>query len=432
MRKACLGVIGALTLTVLLPAASEDSMPAALRGLIREALERSPRLEAAVLRARAAQQAVSRAGVLPDPRITLGLMNLPVNSFALDQEPMTGKLISIMQMFPFPGKQALAADMAEFEAEAIGFQREETRNQLVSLVKQAYYGLYAIDRAVETVNSNQRWMEQLVTAAETRYAAGSGLQQDVLRAHVERTRLQDSRILWEEKRRAAAARLNALLDRAPDTRIEIPSDDLPVPAPPPSAPGVEQLEDSRPLLRAWLERINKAETAVDLSRRNFWPDFTLGASYSQRNNLSNGAELPDFFSATVSVNIPVFFKRKQKVEAAVKSLDLAALRSQYRDIVAGVHSEIESLRAAMQRSRKRALLYGEGILIQARQALESAMGGYRVGKVDFLTLINNWMMLQNDELQYQFALADYHKHSAGYELAVGASFPGSENEEMDP
>jgi cobalt-zinc-cadmium efflux system outer membrane protein len=390
-----------------------------LADLIQEALANNPKLEAAVQRTLAAEKTIPQAGALPDPQLTLGLMNLPVNSFAFDQEPMTGKLISVMQMFPFPGKQALAADMAEDEAAAVRLQQAEIRNQVVQMVKRAYYDLYAFDRAAETIEKNKALMEQLVRAAEVKYATGSGLQQDVLRAQVELSKLEDDLIMWRQKRLAAAAKLNALLNRPADAPFAATPRELALPESPPPLFSPSQIEERRPLLQAWRQKLNKAGAAVKLARRDLWPNFTLGASYSQRDDLSTGTIMHDFFSATISLNIPLYSGRKQSAKAAEKELDEAALTAEYVNVRSEVLAEIESLRAELERNRKRVELYQGGILLQAQQSLESAQMGYQVGKVDFLTLIANWMMVENYELQYFNALADYHKALAGYELATG-------------
>ena len=408
-------------LLVTIPVFSQDveQRTEILLDLIQEALENNPGLEAAVLRAQSAEKVISQAGALPDPQLNLGLLNLPVNSFAFDQEPMTGKLIGIMQKFPFPGKQGLAKEMAEFEAGAVKYQQKEVRNQIVQMVKSAYYNLYAFDRAIETVQKNQTLMEQFIRIAETKYSTGTGLQQDVLRAQVEFSKLEDDLIMWQQKRRAATARLNAILNRPVDSQFDKTARDLVLPESQASGSPTETIEQQRPLLLAWKERIQKAESSVKLARRDYWPNFTVGASYRQRDNLSNGVVMHDFFSATLSINIPLFFKRKQGAKVAEKELAFSALNAQYKNIYIGVLSNLEGIEAEMERNRKRVELYRGGILIQAQQSLESAQAGYQVGKVDFLTLINNWMMLQNYEMQYFFAMADFHKAMANYELNMG-------------
>jgi cobalt-zinc-cadmium efflux system outer membrane protein len=390
-----------------------------LSDLVKEALDNNPGLEAAVLRTQSAEKVISQAGALPDPQLNLGFLNLPVNSFAFNQEPMTGKLIGLMQMFPFPGKQGLAKEMAEFEATAVKYQQEEVRNQIVQMVKTAYYNIFAVDRALETVQKNQALLEQFIRIVETKYSTGTGLQQDVLRAQVEFSKLEDDLIMWQQKRRAAIARLNAILNRPMDSEFAQTAREVALPDTQAFESSVEAIEQHRPLLLAWKERIQKAEASVKLAHRDYWPNFSVGASYNQRNNLSNGAVMHDFFSTTLSFSIPLFFKNKQGAKVAEKELALSALHSQYKNVYISILSDLESTEAEMERNRKRVELYRGGILIQAQQSLESAQAGYQVGKVDFLTLINNWMMLQNYEMQYFFAMADFHKALANYELIIG-------------
>jgi cobalt-zinc-cadmium efflux system outer membrane protein len=416
-------IAGAVTLAGPPSAAAQAGNDEVVAGLVHEALTNNPALEAAVQRALAAEKAVSPAGVLPDPQVTLGAMNLPVNSFSFQQEPMTGKLVSLMQTFPWPGKLGLAEDMARDEAAAVGFQRDEVRNQLAAMVARAYFDLYAVDRSRETVEKNKVLMEQLVRAAETKYATGSGLQQDVLRAQVELAKLEDDLVMWEQKRQAAAARLNALLGRPTASPLGRTPVELPLPEGRPRAFSRETVEARRPLLLAMKEHLDKAEAAVKLAGREYWPNFTLGASYAQRDNLANGTPLHDFFSATVSLNIPIHRKSRLAARVAEKELDRAAVSADYRNALDGIMADVESLEAELGRDRKRVELFEGGILIQARQSLDSARAGYEVGKVDFLTLLNSWMLLQSYELQYFSALADYRKALASLDFTTGAG-PG--------
>ena len=398
-----------------------DQRDGMLSNLIQEALENNPKLEAAIQGTLSAEKAIPQAGALPDPQLSFGLSNLPVDSFAFSQDPMTGKVIGVMQMFPFPGKLSLATDIAEFEAAAIRHQQDEVRNLIIQMVKQTFLDLYAVERALETTQKNKALMEQFVHVAETKYATGSGLQQDVLRAQLEFSKLEDDLIMWQQRRLSVVARLNALLNRPAHTLIEKTDPELMLPDDPVIIFPAEKIERIRPLLMAWNERIQKAEAAIKLAKRDIWPNFMISASYRQRNDLADGKQMTDFFSASVSLNIPLYFNRKQKAKVAEKELSFNKIKAEYENVKNNVLSEIESILAELERNRKRVELYKGGILLQAQQSLESAHAGYRVGKVDFLTLINNWMMLQNYELQYFFALSNYYKSLAHYELAVGGN-----------
>ncbi len=393
-----------------------------LSDLVQEALDSNPGLEAAIQRGLSAERMIPQAGSLPDPKITFGLMNLPINSFAFDQEPMTGKLISIMQMFPFPGKLSLSTEMAEYEAAAVRYQQEEVRNQIVLMVKRTYYDLYAVDRALETVQKNKDLMGQLVQIAEIKYATGSGLQQDVLRAQVELSKLEDDLIMWQQKRLAVVAKLNAILNRPAGAPIGTTLSELGLPENEDLVFSPQDIENQRPLVLAWKEKLGKSNAAIELARKDAWPNFAVGVGYNQRDDLKNGAKMHDFLSVSVTLDIPVFYGRKQGEKIAEKTLDFEAAQADYRNVLNGILAEIESQKAELERNRRRVELYNGGILVQAEQSLESAQAGYQVGKVDFLNVVDNWMRLQTYELQYHFALSDYQKALAGYDFAVGKDF----------
>lgn len=395
---------------------SQESNEERLQALINEALARNLTIEAAAQRVISVEKSISQVSALPDPKLTLGLMNLPVNSFAFDQEPMSGKLVSVMQMFPLAGKLGLNEKMAELAKSAEEFKQQETTNHIIAAVKSAYFNLYAVDRGIETVLSNKALMEQLVNVAQTKYATGSGLQQDVLRAQVELSKIEDDLLMWRQKRVAAVARLNALLNRSEKTEIPVTPAELNLT--PPTATN-EALTQTRPLLKAWQEMVNRSETAVERKRRDYWPDLTIGASYSQRDDLQNGAVMHDFFSATATINIPLYFKSNQRAAVEQKQADLLAMEAQYRDVLNNVRADSVSVAAELERNRKRVELFDGSILLQAEQSLQSALSGYQVGKVDFLTLINNWTMLQNYQLMAFRARADYRISLAKFEQIVG-------------
>lgn len=404
---------------ILILSQTDDQRKGMLGNLIQIALDNNPKLQAAVFHSLSEEKTISQAGAMPDPQLTFGLMNLPVNSFSFSQEPMTGKQVGLMQMFPFPGKLSLATDMAESEAAAVKYQQEEIRNQIIQMVKNAYYDLYVIDRAIEVIQKNKELIKQMIHVAETRYTTGSGLQQDVLRSQVEQTKLEDDLIMWKQKRSAVTARLNSILNRPINTPLEKTPVEIYLPQLSTEDFSTADIEFNRPLLEAWQKRIQKTEAASKLAHRDLWPNFTLGATYSQRNDLLDGRKMPDFFSATVSINIPIFANKKQKARIAEKQLELKAVKAEYENVKINVLADVERISAEMERNRKRFDLYKEGILLQARQSLESAQAGYRVGKVDFLTLINNWIMLQNYELQYHFAAAGFYKNLADLEFTLG-------------
>jgi len=213
--------------------------------------------------------------------------------------------------------------------------------------------------------------------------------------------------------------LNALLNRPSGTPLDTTLSGLALPGEQDFSYSQRDLESKRPLVRAWKERLGKSGTAVKLARKEAWPNFSVGVGYSQRDDLKNGAKMYDFFSIAVTLDIPLFYGRKQGQKVAEKELDLEAVRADYRNVLNGILAEVESQKAELERNRKRVELYEGGIILQAEQSLESAQAGYQVGKADFLNVVDNWMRLLRYELEYHFALSDYHKALARYDFAVG-------------
>ena len=402
--------------------AQESKASPDLQILIDEALLNNPDYRSLEKQWQAAQTRISQQGALPDPRLGLGVMNLPVNSFDFDQEPMTSKKVSIMQMFPFPGKLGLKETIAEFQAEIVKQQKEELKNQLVKNVKTAYYNLFFIDKSIDIVKKNQVLLKQFVRVAETKYSVGKGLQQDVLKAQVERSKLSDKILLLEQKRKTIIFRLNTLLNRNSDEPMGKIKDFE-------KSSFVATLDElkkaalkNRPVLNSWQLMIEKSKSAEKLARKGYLPDFSLGAAYSQRDDLRSGAKMYDFFSAELSLNLPIYFYKKQSQKVQERQLLTMSNEEKYNTVKNRVLFQVENNWSELTKDEQRIDLYKTGIIPLAGQSLNSAMTGYQVDKVDFLTLLNNQMTLFNFEMDYYRILADYQKTLAALEAAVGIVF----------
>ena len=168
------------------------------------------------------------------------------------------------QAIPFPGKLGLRADAARFRTQAADQAVAERRLRLIRGVRRAWWQTFYLDRALDTVARNLALMRQFVQIAQTKYRVGRGLQQDVLLAQLELSRLLDRQVQLRAARRAQAARLNALLNRPTDAPIRLPrrsATDLP--APPPERALLADADRDRPLLAAQ-RRLIARDTDTDL------------------------------------------------------------------------------------------------------------------------------------------------------------------------
>jgi len=391
-----------------------------LEDLIQEAVENNPQLQAGFHSWKSSEVRIPQAGALPDPVLGINLLNLPVNNLTFDQEPMSGKQISLTQMFPFPGKLGLKEAIAREKAAVEQAKYEELRQRLIRDVRQTYYDLFYVDKAIETVEKNRILLDQFVSIARAKYSVGKGLQQDVLKAQVELSRLIDKRITLRQKREMLEARLNSLLNRPAGAAIGKPRE-----------PGMVQFdynlsdlkalaEENRPLLKAWQALQRQSREKVKLAKREYFPDFKFGVAYTQRNVLKNGSGGVDYLSGMFSTSVPLYFWKKQRKKLEETRLTLQSVEANFSNVRNQIYAALDEKLNDVRKNQRLLDLYRNGIIPQASQALNSAISAYQTDRVDFLTLLNNQMTLFNYQLDYYQILSDYMKNIADLEMITGA------------
>ncbi|GFO54588.1 RND transporter [Geomonas sp. Red276] len=399
--------------------AAQDSLPPeSLPKLLDAAISNNPDLRSAAIHVGTLKSRARQAGSLDDPMLMLkiqnGLINDPLN---FSKDAMTQKVIGISQQLPFFGKRALREEVANKEAEAFHYTHEEKALELIRQVKEAYYQLYFTDRSLAIVLKNIGVLDTFITLAETKYSVGQGAQQDVYKAQLERSKMLDMQISLEQQRKSLEIALNSLLYRPATQPVG------PIPEPvlkdnlPPAKTLVDLAEQNRPALKNLKTMIERWESSYRLARMESYPDFNVSFEYMQRDR-AMGSNGDDMYSLGVTFNLPVRKERRQALQAESTSEinmtteDLNAARNI-------ISSGIADLLVQMERRKKLIELYKTGIIPQAEQSLESATIGYRVNKVDFLTLLDSRVTLFNYEREYYDSVADYQVKRAQLEALVG-------------
>ncbi|MFZ0257103.1 MAG: TolC family protein [Gammaproteobacteria bacterium] len=400
-----------------------DATVLSLAQAVSIAIESNPSLAEFQARANALGAVPPQAGTLPDPTLGFNALNLPTDTFALDQEPMTQLQFTLSQTVPFPGKLGLKRKAAEHEAGAAATRVSERQLELTGEVRSAWWQLFFLDRALEIVDQNQQLMREFVEIAQTKYKVGKGLQQDVLLAQLELSRLLDREIKLQGQRGATQAGLNALLNRPTNSPLQLPakppSEALPVL--PAESELLRQAQASRPLLGVQRQLIEAANAQLDLAEKDFYPDFKLGAGYGIRQGTDpvRGIERPDFFTVMFNVNVPIYFQTKQSKAVDQRTSEIFERRFTLEDTLRSVQAAISQSFADYQASREQVLLFRTGIVPQARQTVASMLAGYQVNEVDFLNLVNAEITLYNYEVNYWQALSEAKQALAKLAAAVG-------------
>ncbi len=386
------------------------------------ALKQNPALATSRARARALAEVPPQVGTLPDPHLSFKAINLPVDSFSTTQENMTQLQVGVSQAIPFPGKLALREEAAQHLAQASTLSSEEVRLRVLRNVRIGWWNLFYLDRALEIVARNKTLLRQFITIAQTKYKVGRGLQQDVLLAQVELSKLLDIEIRLQGTRRNEEARLNALLGRPTHLAIHLPGKVKEMLPPAPPEKRLHELAlHARPLLASRKEQISAARARVALAEKDYYPDFNIGAAYGFRQGVNpvNRVNRPDFASFGLSLNLPIFTSTKQDRALAQRKAEVAREEYALRDATEAVWSEASTSLADYSRSRRQAILFKTGIIPQASQTVASMLAGYQVGKVDFLNLVRSQITLYNYETEYWKALAGARQSMARLEAAVG-------------
>ncbi len=387
-----------------------------LADLVDQAMRENPRLLAARLQVDVALERIPQVGALPNPQLVFGVKNRPLDGFGTDPQ-MTMNVIGAVQRFPWPGIQGFSKERAEYLAEADRLDASEVERQLIARLRAVYYRAAYIDRAIVIMDNTRALLRGFLEVAQTRYAVGAGVQQDVLQAQVAVARMTEDITVAEQHRLALTARINALVGRSWD--IAVGALELPVVLPilPTTDSLTRQAVDQRPSLAAALRRVEAAEAGYRAARRTLYPDITFKVEYGER------PQYVDFLTLMVGVEIPLWAGKRElplrREMDAVRLREEARARDLYNETVA----RVLELRAEAERARKLAELYAGSIVPQARAAVESALSAYRVGEVDYMTLVESELIVNRYEIQTVSLRADYHRALAELTALIGET-PG--------
>ena len=423
------GVIlgGAFLLSVVFPgflqAASSIWAPPPLAEIIEEGMAQNQEIRSLEDQVAGQKELIPFAGSLEDPRAGFAMLNVPTDTFSLSQEPMTQKQLFIAQKIPWFGKLSLRSQRQALIATRQQWLLEARKLELARHIAASYYELGFNGRGLEINERLTNLVRELLQVAETRYAAGSGLQQDVLEAQVELSNLLDEKIVLERQRSVLEDRLNELLNReqfapvTPPGRLRFP--DLTFDAKALQALSLER----NPRLWGRRAEADQAAVEIDLAKKEYWPDMDYKLAYGQRDKDFTGRDLPDFVTGSVTVNIPLWHKTRQdrQLEAARKRSEAAA--KSFRNLVAVLPHQVDSLVSEIRNFQENFRLYDGALVLQAEQWARTSLAAYNVGKVEFDTMIRAQIRVLRFELQGDRYLFTIYQKRAELEEILGGPLP---------
>ncbi len=388
-----------------------------LARLTSEVVAASPALNGYRATSRAALTRVPAAGALPDPMLTVGVMDLTLPRFAFRESDFTEVDIEISQELPWPGTLRARTAAARAEARAREAMVSSRRRDLTVRTAELYYRLRYVVTARHSLARQRSLLSTGVDIATARYASTSSPQADPLQARVALARLDTEEAGLEAEETELRAGLRALrnVDREDPLVIELirlSPDSFVHLGGAGAAAGLEDPVPEHPRLSVRQAEIEAAQHAVRIEELSARPDFTIMARYGGR---PLGA---DFFSAFIGIRVPLYAGRKQHRLAEAGRAAAEASRAILAEERAGLRESIRTVRAQVQGESRKLDLLTRQVIPTSREAVEATLRSYRVGQVEFLTVLAAQDALYRAELDAARVAADHHMHLVMLEQLV--------------
>lgn len=384
--------------------------------LITQGITNNPQIIALLNEFESSKNRIKPAGALDDPMISFGIMNFPLIDMSFRPEAMTQKTIELSQNFYFPGKRKLREDIATIESESIQYKYLEKQREIIKDIKQAYYELSFIEESIETTNKNKELIAQFIKITQLKYEIGKGTQQDILKSQIEFSKLNEELITLNNKRENLKNKLKNLAYLPQEyqlgntKKLELPDISLD------KTVLIENSFKNRPLVNQYQKILESYSKRLELAKKAILPDFRLSGAYGQRDKNRS-----DLFSVNLSLNLPIYKRRKQHLLVNELDFKLLSLNAELDNIKNDIEYEINDQLINLDKEKRLTELLKNTIIPQTTQVLDSSIANYEVDKTDFLALIDAQLMFYKYELEYYRLISNYYKELAILEKTIGKS-----------
>ena len=349
------------------------------------AIQADPAIENFKATSRSFVEASVADNSLPDPMLRLGAVNVPVDTFDLEQEQMTQLKIGVQQNFPRGNTLALKQQQSQFLSHSALAMADDATLKIIRDVRETYLNLYYEVSAHAIIKETRALFSELVKITESNYAAGRVNQQDVVLADLELSRLEDraTKILArEESYRATLAQWIG------DVAWNVIDAEFPVLPELPVSVDLNQLIPQHPLIRSESAKVDASKKMTEMSRQGYKPSWSATLDYGYRSgNNPDGTERADFATALVSLDIPLFTANRQDKTVAANEQKIKAARYSKDDKLRVLKQLYEKNQRLWQRLSERKRLYKNSLLRSAKNNSKAALNAYQSGVSEFNTLM---------------------------------------------
>lgn len=390
----------------------------------------SPALRSAFQEWKAALERIPQVEALPDPRFSLGYLLQEIETRVGPQEWRVG----LKQTFPWFGKLDLKGDMAARAAKAAWQRFRAERLHLFHRVKKAYAEYFYLARAIAVTRKHRDLVEYLENVARTQYKTGIVPHSAVIKAQVERGKLEDRLASLRDLKDARAAKLNSALGRRADAPLPWPVTLSQQRVNAKSKKLTARLRQSNPKLKAQRWKVKQAKSAVELAELRYYPDVTAGLSYMGTGSaVMSGVDESgkDPILASLSINLPLWWGAYRAGERE-KLSRLRKARKKLEDQTRELEAELELAVYGVEDARRKISLYENTLIPQAQESLEATRASFTAGDADILALLDTERMLLEFRLERERAVADHLQSVAKLEMLVGSRMDGESDQNAGP
>jgi cobalt-zinc-cadmium efflux system outer membrane protein len=418
-----MNVVSLLTATLMLATAfsafgqeSVASPSTPLSQLLAEAEGNNPQISAANYGARAARQMVPQVTTLPDPKFTYQQLSVgspkPFAGYTNSDFAYIG--VGASQELPYPGKLRLRGEVARHDADTKLAEVEVTKTGIADAIKADYLQLAYLQQTLGILRQNESVLDQLIQDATAHYQVGQGMQQDVLQAQVNRTRIVKEITMHHQLMGQVEAHLKGLLSRdqgSPDITTE---DLIATPLKRTSNELFAAVRQNNPQIQVDASSIRKQDAQLVSAKREGKPDFEFGYIYQNTDR-----KYRDYYMFTFDVRFP----RKTRVNAEIAEATEKRFESQ-KTLDAHLQQQLAEVREGYVKAASDDELlkeYRDGLIPQSDAAYRATLSAYASNREQFIHVLSYFTDTLNLKLEYVETLLDHEAALAHLESLTGAT-----------
>jgi cobalt-zinc-cadmium efflux system outer membrane protein len=394
-----------------------------LSDLVDEALKNNPDIRASQARIEASRHRIPQSKSLPDPMFMFGYQNEGFDRYTYGEMSGAQWMFSASQMFPFPGKRSLKGEMAARDMESLEAMHDLLKLRTAARVKELYFDLFLAYRNIDLLQDRRALFIRIEDLTLARYAAGKAMQQEVLMAQTEKYMLLEKEEMFKQKIRSLEAMLHAAIGREKGPPLGRPVDPVYQPFLLDADEALRMALSHSPEIKARSKMIEAADAKVQMARKEYFPDFTVNASYYNR-----AGDFKDMWSATTTINIPLYYKTKQEPAVLEAKASLNQAKQELEAVKLMVSAAIHDNHSMIRSSDKLMELYKTGLIPKNTQDVELALSGYATGRTEAIVVISRLKTLLDYETLYWVQFTEREKAIARLQAITEglAAGPGGE------